>query len=43
MKYVDVNDIVKEHNCHEYLDKEFDSLILNKDIYIELAVQRKKS
>lgn len=31
MKYVNINDIVKEHKCHEGLDKEFDSLILDED------------
>ena len=43
MKYVNINDIVKEHDCHECLDKEFDSLMLDKDVCFELTVLKGKN
>ena len=36
MKYININDVVKEHNCHEGLDKEFDSLILDEDKLLDV-------
>ena len=31
MRYININDIVKQNNCHEGLDTEFNSLILDEE------------
>lgn len=36
MKYISVGDLVKEHACHEGMDTEFDSYILDEDKLLDL-------
>ena len=35
-KLIDVNSIIKEHNCHEGMDVEFDSLIVDDDKLLDI-------
>jgi adenylate kinase len=36
MKYVNVGDVVKQHKCHEGMDTEFDSYILDEDKLLDV-------
>jgi len=38
MKHVCVGDLVKKHDCHEGMDTDFDSLILNEDKLLDEMV-----
>lgn len=39
MRHICVGDLVKEHQCHEGIDNEFDSLILDEEKLLDEMVR----